>query len=395
MSEDTNMTVSQNKFLFPKAKKDSMLVRVLISFLTTAGLFYINIMPALIDGFKQALHFTNQQAGFISSVNAYGTAVGAFAVIFTIKKINWRITVALLLLALIAIDLSCIKITNPDVLAMVRFLHGCVGGSLVGIGFAVTARTKDSDKTFGVLLVVQFGLGGLGMMYIPQLVPDFGIKVLYLSLVAFSSVTLLMLPFISDYKLGKDVKKLTPSSWKLLSQRPLQFTLSSIFLFQAANMGLYAFIFGLGKHYGLSVEFLSVSLAWAAWIAILGPVLVIWLSTRFGLFKPLAIGIFFTIIGTIILLYSDVKLIWIIANIGVGITWAFVNPYLFSICARLDDNGQVAAMGSVASKLGLATGPAVVGLMLANDNYSLVIIIASIVLLISLFTSLAAAKLVD
>ena len=389
------MTTTQSNALFPKAKKDSMLVRVLISFLTTAGLFYVNIMPALIDGFKQALHFTNQQAGFISSVNAYGTAVGAFAVIFYIKKINWRLTVALLLLALIAIDLSCIKITNSEILALVRFLHGCVGGSLVGIGFAVTARTKDSDKTFGVLLVVQFGLGGLGMMYIPQLVPDFGIKVLYLSLVAFSSVTLLMLPFISDYKLGKDIKKLTPSSWKLLSQRPLQFTLSSIFLFQAANMGLYAFIFGLGKHYGLSVEFLSVSLAWAAWIAILGPVLVIWMSTRFGLVKPLVIGIVFTILGTIILLYSDVKLIWIIANIGVGITWAFVNPYLFSICARLDDNGQVAAMGSVASKLGLATGPAVVGLMLANDNYSLVIIIASIVLLVSLFTSLAAAKLVE
>ena len=389
------MTTTQSKANFPKAKMDSMLVRVLIAFLTTAGLFYVNIMPALIDGFKQALHFSNQQAGFISSVNAYGTAIGAFGVIFYIQKINWRITVALLLLALIAIDLSCIAIIDPKLLAIVRFFHGCVGGSLVGIGFAVTARTKNSDKTFGVLLVVQFGLGGLGMMYIPQLVPDFGIKVLYLSLVAFSSVTLLMLPFISDYKLGKDVKKLSNSSWKLLSQRPLQFTLSSIFLFQAANMGLYAFIFGLGKHYGLSIQFLSVSLAWAAWIAILGPLLVIWMSTRFGLIKPLAIGIFFTIIGTIILLYSDIKLIWIIANIGVGITWAFVNPYLFSICARLDDNGQVAAMGSVASKLGLATGPAVAGILLANDDYSLVIIIASVVLIVSLITSLMAAKLVD
>jgi MFS family permease len=119
------------------------------------------------------------------------------------------------------------------------------------------------------------------------------------------------------------------------------------------------------------------------------------MSTRFGLVKPLAIGIFFTIIGTFILLYSDIKLIWIIANIGVGITWAFVNPYLFSICARLDDNGQVAAMGSVASKLGLATGPAVAGILLANNNYSLVIIIASVVLFISLITSLTAAKLVD
>ena len=389
------MTTIESYFSFPKAKTDSMLVRFLIAFLTTAGLFYVNIMPALIDGFKQALHFSNQQSGFISSVNAYGTAIGAFGVIFYIQKINWRIAVALLLLALIIIDLSCIVITDPKTLALVRFIHGCVGGSLVGIGFAVTARTKDPDKTFGVLLVVQFGLGGLGMMFIPQLVPQFGIAVLYLSLVAFSTVALLMLPFISDYKLGKDVKKISTSSWKLLSQKPLQFTLVSIFLFQAANMGLYAFIFGLGKFYGLSIQFLSVSLAWAAWVAILGPLLVIWISTRFGLIKPLAIGIFFTILGTFSLLYSDIKFIWIIANIGVGITWAFVNPYLFSICARLDNNGQVAAMGSVASKLGLATGPAVFGILLVNDNYSLVIVIASAVLLASLLTSLMAAKLVD
>lgn len=64
--------------------------RVMLAFLTTAGIFYINIMPAVVSGLKEALDFSNQQAGFVSSANLYGAAIGALAAVFVIKKINWR-----------------------------------------------------------------------------------------------------------------------------------------------------------------------------------------------------------------------------------------------------------------------------------------------------------------
>lgn len=380
---------------FHKAKKDSMLVRVLISFLATAGLFYVNIMPALVDGLKQALHFTNQQAGLIGSANVYGAAVGALSIVFFVQKISWRSTSAFLLLLLISVDMASVYITDPSVLTIIRFIHGCIGGGLVGIGFAVIARTHQPERTFGMLLLVQFGFGGLGMLYIPMLVQQYGIVILYASLISFSLITLLMLPFISDYQLKTKTKATHLSTWQQLSKRPLQLTLLSIFLFQAANMGLYAFIVGLGKYYGLSIGFISVSLAWAAWIGIVGSLLVIWLSTHYGLLKPLVFGIVFTIIGTVMLLYSDMKSVWIIANLGVGITWAFVIPYLFSLCAKLDHNGQIAAMGGMASKLGLATGPVVTGFLLGKDNYVFIIVIASLVIAVSLVTSLIAVKLVE
>ncbi|WP_196140215.1 MFS transporter [Aliikangiella sp. G2MR2-5] len=375
----------------PKVDAEGMLVRVLVSFLATAGLFYVNIMPALVDGLKLTLNFTNQQAGLIGSANVYGAAFGAFCIVFFVQKINWRASSYLLLLSLIAIDFLSFLVSEANILAAVRFIHGFVGGSLVGIGFALISKTPQADRTFGMLLLVQFGFGGLGMMYIPQLVESFGIMILYGSLVAFSLITLVMLPFIPDFSNLKS-RSFESSCWKLLTERTLILVLLSIFLFQAANMGLYAFIVGLGKNSGLSIAFISTSLGWAAWIGIVGSLLVIWLSTRFGVSVPLLIGIGLTALGTWALIFSANPTIWIMANLGVGITWAFVIPYLFAMCAQLDSNGQVAAMGGLASKLGLASGPVITGILLGEGQYNRVILIAVVVLLISLITSLFAAN---
>ena len=387
-------TLSQLINAAPKVKHNGMLVRVLLSFLATAGLFYVNIMPALVEGLKHALNFSNQQAGLIGSANVYGAAAGALSIVFFVQKLPWKVSSFYLLLGLISIDLVSMLITQVELLTLVRFIHGFVGGSLVGIGFAIIAKTQQPDRTFGMLLLVQFGFGGLAMMYVPELVESFGVVVLYITLISFSLATLLMLPFIPEFE-KLQTKTFTASAWSLLKQKPLFLTLLSIFLFQAANMGLYAFVVGLGKFYGLGIGFISISLGWAAWIGIVGSLLVIVLSTKFGLIKPLVLGISLTAFGTWALIYSGNSTIWIIANLGVGITWAFVIPYLFGMSAQLDFNGQVAAMAGLASKLGLATGPVVTGFLLGDNNYAFAIMVATVVLIFCMFTSIMAAKQIN
>ena len=378
----------------PKVSNEGMLVRLLVSFLATAGLFYVNIMPALVEGLKTALGFSNQQAGMIGSANVYGASVGALLVVFYVQKMPWRLACLALLLTLMLIDLVSMVITNVEMLIAVRFVHGLVGGALVGIGFAIIAKTRQPDRTFGMLLLVQFGFGGLGMMYIPQLVEAYGVVFLFVSLISFSLITLMMLPFIPDFK-DLQAKTLSRTAWQLVLNKPLLLTLLSIFLFQGANMGLYAFIVGLGRHYGLPLDFITTTLAWAAWVGIIGSLLVIWLSTRFGTTKPLLLGISLTALGTWALLYSGEEMVWIVANMGVGITWAFVIPYLFALCAELDDNGQIAAMAGLVSKLGLASGPVMTGFLLGEDDYGQIIIIAVVVLAVCLITSLLAERAIN
>jgi len=387
------------KHFFDKIKvpPNSIFARVILAFLTTAGIFYINIIPAVINGLKDGLHFTNQQAGFVSSANLYGAAIGALLAVFIVKKINWKKWSYCLLISLIIIDTLCIYITEPLIMIMVRALHGLTGGLLVGIGFSIISRTLEADKTFGYLLLIQWGLGGLGIMYLPGLVPEFGTSALFISLVSFTFITLLMLPFLPDYPLELTSSSLakeqlnTPKTFNI----PLMLNLFGIFLFQAANMGLFAYMISLGKADGLSVSFMSNALGVASWVALIGAILVIIIGTKYGRAIPLVSAIILTALCSWVLHFSSSEMVYLIANIIIGITWAFVLPYLFGICSELDKTGQMAALGGFASKMGLASGPMVAALILHGENYQQVINIAAIGLIICAIAVFRPAKLLD
>jgi predicted MFS family arabinose efflux permease len=376
-----------------KVEANSKLARIFLAFLTTAGIFYVNIMPVLINGLKVGLGFSNQQAGFISSANLYGAAAGALLAVFIVKKIPWRQWAYTLLALLVVIDVSCIYITSPETMIAIRALHGLVGGLLVGIGFAIISRTQEADRTFGYLLFIQWGLGGLGIMYLPSLMPVFGTSALFLSLVAFTLVTLIMMPFLPNYSI-EDIK-VDDADKKSASKGPLALTLIAIFLFQAANMGLFAYMIGLGTADGLAMDFMSNALGWASWIALIGAFLVMTVGTKYGRTLPLIIAILVTAICSWLLHFSESSQLYLITNIIIGITWAFVLPYLFGICSELDKTGQLAAAGGFASKMGLATGPMVGALMLGGDNYGSVIDIAAIGLIACAFFAFKPANMLD
>jgi MFS transporter, DHA1 family, inner membrane transport protein len=381
--------------LLPTVAPHGAAARVFLSFLATAGLFYVNIMPAIVDGLIEGLGFSPKAAGLVGSANVYGAALGALAIVFLIGRLNWRRTAYALLGTLILMDLLSILILLPGPLMAFRFVHGVVGGGLVGVAFAVIARTVNPDRTFGVLLVVQFGLGGLGNLYLPRLVPFFGPKVLFIALIAFSVATLLMLPFLGEYPRRKaeaaEAGALPPARARL----PVFMVLASVFLFQAANMGLFAFIIGLGRDYGLELPFITTTLALAGWIGIVGPVIVIAIYTRFGRFLPLVAAMLLTMLGTWALHYSALPAAYFAANTLVGITWAFVMPYLLGLCSEFDTSGRMAALGGFASKMGLASGPLAAGLLLGDDNYGLLIDVAVVALLASAIASVIPARLYD
>ena len=390
--------VSAGSRRFPTAAHNSEIARILLAFLATAGLFYVNIMPALVDGLIEGLGFSNREAGFVGSANVYGAAFGAFGAVFIVKHINWRRAAVILLFSLIAIDFTSMFVTKANILIGTRFLHGSVGGLLVGIGFAVISRTTEADRTFGYLLTIQFGLGGLGLIYLPGLVPEYGTTALFFSLVAFSFVTLLMLPFLSDYPPKEKVKAAAARE----NHKKLAFlALVATFLFQAANMGIYAYAIGIGKHALLETDFISNALGVAAWVAIAGSILVIVMSTKFGRLVPVGTAIVLTAFGIWLLHFSDVKpggwetSVYWWSNVLVGIAWAFVISYLLGMCSEFDATGQMAALGGFASKMGLASGPAVAAMVVGESNYGLLIDIAIAALIGCLLVMLLPARALD
>lgn len=375
---------------------DSAAARIFLSFLATAGLFYANIMPAIVDGLIKGLGFSTQDAGFVGSANVYGAAAGALVIVFIVKRINWRVTAYSLLATLIAMDLLSMLVSSAALMIPVRFVHGIVGGALVGVAFSVVARMDKPDRTFGVLLIVQFGLGGLGNLFLPRLVPVFGTDALFLSLIAFSLATLVMVPFLAEYRLPHAGDGTTGKPVPKIAVFPLVLTLLAIFLFQAANMGLFAFIIGLAQQASLELGFITWTLALSGWVGIVGALLVVALHTRYGRTRPLAIALVLTILGFWALHFSSNATLFLVANCAMGITWAFVIPYLLGLAAEFDRTGQMAALGGFASKMGLASGPLVGGLLLGPaDNYGLLINVGIAVLLASMVAGVLPAMRQD
>jgi predicted MFS family arabinose efflux permease len=374
------------------ASPDSLVAALLLAFLATAGLFYVNIMPALVDGLIEGLHFSQKQAGFVASANVYGAALGALVAVFFVKRIRWRPVAIGLLCVLIALDLLSTTIISADALIAARALQGMIGGMLVGTAFSVIARTAIPERAFGMLLFVQFGLGGVGLMVLPRLVTVFGTPVLFVALALFSATTLAMIPFLSDYP-PRPVA-LRPQD-TAVRWAPLVLVFASIVLFQAGNMALAAYMIELGRAHGLGLDFISATLGVSGWVGALGSLVVVFAETRFGRFLPLLIALVLTVAGNALFHLSASALVYAGANIGTAITWAFVVPYLLGMCAAFDPTGRIAALGGFFSKLGLATGPLAAGLLLDGTRFGLLINISVIALALSGIAATIPAVLLD
>ncbi len=382
----------------PQAAPDGLMAAVLLSFLATAGFFYVNIMPAIVSGLVDGLHFGAREAGWVGAANVYGAVVGAMLAIYLSQRVPWRRLAVLLLCGLIAIDLLSVTVITPWPLIGTRFAHGIVGGTLVGTAFAVIARTRVPERTFGMLLIVQYGLGGVALLLLPRLIPVFGSRLLFLVLAAFSLVTLAMLPFLAPYPRRPAADQLPAEAAVVAAAglgRLLPLALLAVFFYQAGNMALSAYVIELGRAFALGLNDISSILGAAGWIGALGAVLVIVLKLRAGRVRPILAALLLCSAGMLAFRYSGSGVMYALANIVTAVAWAFGIPYLLGMCAAFDRQGRAATLASVASKLGLASGPLVASAFVREGHWLWVVTLATVAMLASLLCAFLPAWRLD
>ena len=384
---------------------DGWLASLFLAFLSSAGLYYVNIFPVMVDALMAGAGLSAEQAGQITFANTIGAVIGAFAVSWLIRHIpRWKRAAAILLGCSIGMDVLTIQLANLDLLIPLRLVHGILGGALVGLGFAVIARSGIAGRSYSMVLLVQYTGGAIGVGFLPALVAEHGTYVPFYALITFSTITLIMLPLIADYPLPVVSKQAEagPGSTDQFTQEgaarpalaPIIITLVALFCFQFANMALFAFIFDLGKSFELPVGFISQTLFWANLVAISGAALAAVTGQKYPLSKPLAAALLITLAGLLMFVFSNIRPLFIIANVITGITWAFCVPYFLTMASRFDSAGQMGAFGGFASKLGLACGPLFAGYFItAGLGYTQLIIVATVVLAVCLIAVPAAARL--
>jgi len=382
---------------FVKVPPDGLLAHFFLALVGTAGILYINIIPILIGGLVDELAFTKQQAGYVASANLYGASLGAFLAVFLVKRISWQKLVSCMLVVLIVFDTLSALLTSAEPLIAFRFFAGVVGGMITSTGFSAIARTANPERGFGFLMVVQYFLGGVGMLLLPGVVDRFGHEVLFYTLAAFSCITLITMPFHEREAIIHRSDSAAPSQslLSLLKVPTVLLTMLAIIFFQSSFMGLFTYLERMGIFYDLSRDWVNFSLAMSSWVGIPSSIVMIYLATRFTRKYPLLISIAVAFFGFALCYFSNNAVYYLVACILVGGTWGFALPYLFGISAELDKTGQLAVVASISSKFGLATGPLVSATIIANDNYDHVITLAIIGITASVLAMLYPVFILD
>lgn len=375
---------------------DSLWLYFMLALLATAGFFYVNLGAAFGNTLESVLGFTHVQSGTVISANIYGASVGGLIAVFLVRRFHWRPMMVSLLSAVLVIEIISMFVHSYALLLPLRALDGLIGGTSVGIGLALMARTRLPDRAFGMLLLFQFSFGGLGSWLLPELVARYGSWVLFACMAAMDLAAVVVALLLRLRK--APVKTRARAASRATGGHATFLTLAALlalFLFQAANMGLFAFIMPLGEAAALSLSYISQTLGLATWIGGLGAVLVIAFGARMGRTLPLLAAMMLTITCIAGLYMAEYKSIFFIANAGSAITWSFVVPYLFGMVSMLDGSGRLAALAGFVSGTGLATGPLLAGWIASPQGYAMMISAALAFFLIATVSMLAAAVRVD
>jgi len=375
--------------------RESPWLYAVLALLGTAGFFYVNLAAAIVDGLVGTLGFSSAQAGTVMSANIYGASLGGLVAVFAVRRWPWRRSLLWLFAALVVVEAVSMFVHDYRALLALRALDGLIGGLSVGIALSLLARTRFPDRAFGALLVFQFVFGGLGSWWLPGLVATHGTWVLFACTTAMNVAALVAAAFVKVGAGRSDIPKATGVAGGNTTRLLTAFALLALFLFQAANMGLFAFIIPLGQHYDLSLPFISRTVGLATWIGTLGAACVIVFGARMGRSKPLLLAMIVTVIGIGGFFWSDRPAIFFAANASTAVTWSFVVPYLFGIVSALDRTGRLATLAGFVSGLGLASGPLFAGWTVQPHDFVPLIATALVFFGIATVAMLLAAARVD
>ncbi len=239
-----------------RLEPDGLPARVGLAVLMSAGIVYAAVGPVIVTGLVRSAVFTTETAGYVLSANMYGTAAGGLLIALIVKRLNWRVTAAALLVALVAVDCVSAWFGVSEALYPLRFLHGLVGGALMGAATSVVARTENPERTFAIAIFVQLSLGGVGAAILTPLLVEYGVGIVWLSLSLLTLAALFVLPLLDSYPVVADTAEESGSRQRAPWQYAL-LALLAIFIFQAGQFSLFAYELQLGGHYGFETSFVS------------------------------------------------------------------------------------------------------------------------------------------
>ncbi len=287
------------------------------------------------------------------------------------------------LLLLAATDVLTVWISDYRALIGWRFLAGILGGLSLGVAFSVFSRLNNTDKAFGLLLLIQFGTGSVVIYFLPGIELFLGAHAAFYVMAGFALLSVMFLYFLPNFPPANKIAQRSENRSKRYG--PVLLILLAICSYQISASAIWAYVGLIGLNSGLRMEDVSSYIAATGLLGLLGAMLPVITGKRFGRLNWIISGTVLSIMAAVLMNYSSALIFYGLSMAVLFFSWPAVQSYLLATIAEIDSSGQLSTVAAFVSYLGLASGPLLASEFLRNDDFSMLLNFSAGVFVLSLF----------
>jgi len=263
-----------------------------------------------------------------------------------------------------------------------------VAGLGVGSAFAVSAaclgEQKHPERAFGLALAIQTAFMIPLFVVLPAIVESWGIDGLFFILLFLSLLVALVVSWLPK-RSGKRQQITTPDS--KMGPRGIALIATALvatFIHFVGAVGFWAYLERIGDAAGHPTSFIGIVLALALTGGLAGGLVAAWLSHRFGFIWPFVVTTVLLVVSLIILVDDVSGPMLIIGAVIFDGMWVIANAYQAALVAKLDTWGRYIVLLPAAQGGGSMFGPALAAMLIPDNSYLGVNIMAGICFAVSL-----------
>jgi predicted MFS family arabinose efflux permease len=338
-----------------------------------------------------SLGVNESQAGLLGTLEFLGVALSSTLIAPMVGRINRRKVALAASAAVVVVNSLCAAYGSYAMLLLLRPLAGLAAGCCLATGNA-TIALADKPERFASHMALLFVLLMVGVtLGFSALEADYGQRGVY----AGFAVTIALLAPLQIWLPNPRPARAEASVPAHRGHNPVYSLgglaiIFAVFCFSMRDTMTWAFIERIGVSAGLPLPTIGQLLTAGAVVGLAGPALASAIGSRFGLRRPLVIGILTASLDTFAISQSGHSIpLFVVSVLVVVAAYFFALSYLNALAAELDIEGRIVAAAGSAVMAGLAAAPVVAGYLWVVGG---ALAIGAIILALLALTLLAAIR---
>ena len=339
-----------------------------IGVMAMVPMFFL-VMPMYVGALSDDYGFSNAQIGYLISIELGSAALASLTALFWLRQVNWRTVLFVFLFLLGAMNaLSILAGGVYEKLLLIRAIAGFSAGAMMSIALAALGDTENQDRNFALGVMGQLGISGCLLLVLPYFITRGGAASIFTVFLIACAIAAPLVRWIPTTGKAPSVTRITEHR----SLLPLWGLAGSVAIF-VGQAAVWAFIERMGSAAGLSPGTIGLALGSSVFAGLAGALAASWLADRKGRRLPMMLAMIGEVVCLLFLLGGYTTTIYFAVVIFYSVCWNFWLPYQMGVIAETDVSGKFVALITLSQAVGIAVGPALVGPLIAQNNFDPVI----------------------